>query len=218
MHRKRRIFQVAAMVLLCAGASCQAYHRHKPLARESVIAAPGIYESPEVRLLAIRHQNSLNAIYSGIRERFGPSKLEFFLISGICFRTFQLKSTNGTYLSINTKSSARFKGGNTTFEERAASVFADYSKPLLTIAASETALLEDGDVSGIIIGTRWGVERSIQDKYRYATYEEMILVVQKQQIHDFMSAALTDQQLLDRSTVIALSESESPREVTITLE
>lgn len=218
MPRKRRILQVAAMVLLSAGASCQAYHRHKPLSSETVIAAPEIYESQEDKLLVLKHQNSLNAIYKGIRERFSPSNLEFFLISGICFRMFQLKNTYDTYLSINTKSSARFKDGKTTFGERAASIFADYSKPLLTIAASETALLQDSNVAGIMISTRWGVEKNIKDKYRYASYEEMILVVQKQQIHDFMSDALTDQQLLDRSTVIALSESESPREVTITLE
>jgi hypothetical protein len=33
-----------------------------------------------------------------------------------------------------------------------------------------------------------------------------------------MSGTLTDQQLLDGSTIIALSESESPHAVTITLE
>lgn len=218
MPRNRRVLQIAAMVLLSAGASCQTYHRHKPLVRESVIAAPEIYESQQDRLLVLKHQNSLNAIYEGIRKRFSPSKLEFFLISGICFRSFQLKNTYDTYLSINTKTSARFKSDKTTFEKRAASIFADYGKPLLTIAASETALIEDSDVVGIMISTRWGVEKNIQDKYRYATYEEMILVVQKQQIYEFMSDALTDQQLLDRSTVIALSQSESPREITLILE
>jgi hypothetical protein len=62
------------------------------------------------------------------------------------------------------------------------------------------------------------VEKKIKDTYRYDTYEEMILVVQKQQISDFMSGTLTDQQLLDGITIIALSESESPHAVTITLE
>jgi len=218
MFRKRRILQAAAAVVLIAGTSCQAYHRHKPLAGESVIAAPEMYESQEDRLLVLKHRSSLNAIYDGIRDRFSSSNLEFFLISGICFRKFQLKNRYDTYLSINTKCSASFNDDKTTFAKRAAAVFAAYSRPLLSIAASETALLEDTDVAGIMISTRWGVQKRIKDKYRYATYEEMIIVVQKQQIHDFMSAALTDQQLLDRSTVIALSESESPREVTITLE
>lgn len=218
MPRNRRVLQIAAMVLLSAGASCQTYHRHKPLVRESVIAAPEIYESQQDRLLVLKHQNSLNAIYEGIRKRFSPSKLEFFLISGICFRDFQLKNTYDTYLSINTRCSARFKDSKTTFAKRAASVFTDYSKPLLTIAASETSLLQDSDVAGIMISTRWGVEKNIQEEYRYTTYEEMIIVVKKRLIYDFMSAVLTDQQLLERSTVIALSESESPREVTITLE
>jgi len=218
MLGKRRILQVAAMALLSAGASCQAYHSHKPLASETVIAAPEIYESQEDKLLVLKHQNSLNAIYQEIRKRFRPSELEFFLISGICFRNLQLKSTYDTYLSINTRSSATFSDGKTTFEKRAASIFAACSKPMLTIAASETALLADNDVAGIMISTRWGVQKKIKDKYRYATYEEMILVVRKQQLHDFMSGSLTDQQLLDQSTIIALSESESPHDVTVTLE
>jgi hypothetical protein len=205
------------MVLLSAGVSCQT-PRHKPLSSESVIAAPAIYESQEDKLLVLKHQDSLNALYKGIRKRFRPSKLEFFLISGICFRKFELKNTYATYLSINTKSAATFSNDKTTFEKRAASIFAEYSKPLLTIAASESPLLQDDSVAGIMISTRWGVQKNIKDKYRYATYEEMILVVQKQQIYDFMSASLTDQQLLDRSTIVALSESESPHEVTLTLE
>ena len=218
MFRKRRILQAAAAVVLIAGTSCQAYHRHKPLAGESVIAAPEMYESQEDRLLVLKHQSSLHAIYKGIRDRFSPSKLEFFLISGICFRTFQLKGTYDTYLSINTKSSTRFNGGTTTFDKRAASIFAACGRPLLTIAASESALFQDSAVAGVMISTRWGVEKKIKDTYRYDTYEEMILVVQKQQISDFMSGTLTDQQLLDGITIIALSESESPHAVTITLE
>jgi hypothetical protein len=217
MLRKRRFFQVSAMALLSVCASCQTTG-HKPLLSEAVIAAAAIYESPEDRQLVLKHQDSLNAIFQGIRKRFRPSKLEFFLISGICFRKLQIKNRNDTYLSINTRSSTTFKDGKTSFEKRAASVFAEYSKPLLAIAASEKALLEDEDVAGIMIGTRWGVQKNIKDKYRYVTHEEMILVVRKQEIHEFVNNALTDQQLLDRSTVIALSESESPREITLTLE
>lgn len=217
MFRKRRFLQAAAMALLCACVSCHT-PGHKPMSSEAVIAAPAIYESQDDKLLVLKHQNSLNAIYKGIRKRFSPSKLEFFLISGICFRKLEIKNKYDTYLSINTRSSATFKDGKTTFEKRAASIFDSYSKPVLAIAASEKTLFEDKDVAGIMISTRWGVQKNIKDKYRYATYEEMILVVQKREIHDFINAALTDQQLLDRSTIIALSESVSPHEVTLTLE
>jgi hypothetical protein len=217
MLGKRHILQAAMVVLLSVCISCQT-HRHKPLTSESVIAAPQLYESQDDKLLALKHQDSLNAIYKGIRKRFSPSRLEFFLISGICFRKLQLKNAYDTYLSINTKCSATFSDGKTTFEKRAVSIFAGFSKPLLAIAASESAVLQDNSVAGIMISTRWGVQKNIKEKYRYATYEEMILVVRKQEIHDFMNDSLTDQQLLDRSTIIALSESESPHEVTLFLE
>src|SRR5512139_2186272 len=96
MLGKRHILQVAAVVLLGVCVSCQT-HRHKPLSSEAVIAAPAIYESQEDKLLVLKHQGSLNAIYKKIRDRFRPSKLEFFLISGICFRKLQLKNTYDTY-------------------------------------------------------------------------------------------------------------------------
>ncbi len=217
MLRKRRFLQVGAMALLFVCVSCHT-PGHKALSGEAAIAAPEIYESQDDKLLVLKHQNSLNAVYRGIRKKFSPSKLEFFLISGMCFRKLELKNKYDTYLSINTRSSASFKDGKTTFEQRAASIFDSYSKPMLAIAAAEKALFEDKDVAGIMISTRWGVQKNIKNKYRYATYEEMILVVQQREIHDFMNAALTDQQLLDRSTIIALSESESPHEITLTLE
>jgi hypothetical protein len=217
MLRKRRSLQVAAMALLCTCISCHT-PGHKAVSSEAAIATPETYESQDDKLLVLKHQNSLNAIYKGIRKQFSPSKLEFFLISGICFRKLELKNKYETYLSINTRSSATFKDAATPFEKRAASIFAAYSKPVLAIAASEKSLFEDKDVAGIMISTRWGVQKNIKDKYRYATYEELILVVQQREIHDFMNASITDQQLLDRSTIIALSESESPHEVTLTLE
>ena len=77
MLRKRRFFQVSAMALLSVCASCQTTG-HKPLLSEAVIAAAAIYESPEDRQLVLKHQDSLNAIFQGIRKRFRPPNWNFF--------------------------------------------------------------------------------------------------------------------------------------------
>ena len=210
--------QIAAMVLIGVSASCQLYHKPKPLMSESVIASPAIYESQEDKLLVIKHQSSLKNIYDTIRNQFSPGTLEFFLISGLCFRKLQLKNTYDTYLSISTRSSTVFSADESSFEKRASQIFTTYSKPLLSIAASEKTMVEDDAIAGIMVSTRWNVEKKIKQNYRLTSYEEINLVVQKKQINDFLSGAITDQHLLTQSTVIALSEGESPRMIQLTLE
>lgn len=218
MLQKRSVPRITILVLIAVNASCQLHSRHKPLTSESVIASPAIYESQDDRLLVIKHQSSLQGIYDAIRDQFSADKLEFFLISGICFRKLQLKSSYHTYLSISTRSSAFFSADESTFEKRASQIFRTYSKPLLAIAAAEKAVVEDEQVAGIMVSTRWHVEKELQQDHRFARYEEMNLVVQKQQINGFVSGALTDQQLLDQSTVIVLGEGDSARIVQLVLE
>lgn len=218
MHQQRSMLHIAAAVLIAVSTSCQLYRTDKPLMSESVIASPDIYESQDDKLLVLKHQSGLQHIYDTIRDQFSPDKLEFFLISGICFRKLQLKSSYDTYLSINTRSSASFSADESSFEKRASQIFTTYSKPLLSIAAAERAVVEDDAVAGIMVSTRWNVEKEIQPDYGFTTYEEINLVVQKQQINGLLAAALSDQQLLDQSTVIALSEGEIPRIIQLTLE
>jgi hypothetical protein len=218
MLQNRSIAAAILITLLTAGTACQSLNKRDPLSSELVIASPNVYESPSDRTLAITYQKNLHNIYRAIRSTFQPSRLEFFLISGICFRALQIDSTYNTYLSINTKTSQFFSDNKTTFDQRAKKVFTSYTKSLLTLAAQEKELLQDTILAGIMINTRWKIERILKKEYRTISFEELTLVAQKEVIAHYLSAAITDQELLDQSTIIALREDADPQIIQLRLD
>ena len=218
MLQNRSLAAAILITLLTANTSCQSLNKRDPLSSELVIASPGVYESLNDRKLAATYQENLHNIYRDIRSAFNPSRLEFFLISGICFRALQIKSTYDTYLSINTKTSQLFNDNKTTFDQRVKTVFTSYTKPLLTLAAQEKELLQDTALAGIMINTRWKIERTLKKEYRTISFEELTLVAQKELIANYLSAAITDQELLDQSTIITLREDADPQIIQLRLE
>jgi hypothetical protein len=183
-----------------------------------VIASPDVYESLQDKNLVVTYQKNLQNIYSAIRSHYKPSQLEFFLISGICFRALQIKSTYDTYLFINTKTSQLFNDNKTTFEQRATTIFTRYTKHLLTLAAQEKELLQETALAGIMINTRWKIERTLKKEYRTISFEEITLAAQKEQIDHYLRDTITDQELLDQSTIIALREGDNPQIVKLHLD
>ena len=218
MLQNRSLAAAILITLLTANTSCQSLNRRDPLSSELVIASPSVYESLNDRQLAVTYQENLHNIYRAIRATFKPSRLEFFLISGICFRALQIQSTYDTYLSINTKTSHLFNDNKTTFEQRTKEVFMNYTKPLLTLAAQEKELLQDTALSGIMVNTRWKIERTLKKEYRTISFEELTLVAQKELIAHYLSSAITDQELLDQSTIIALREDATPQIIQLRLD
>jgi len=218
MRQNRCISTVILIILLAASTSCQALNKRAPLSSDLVIASPDIYESLSDKNLAVTYQKNLLNIYRAIRSHYKPRQLEFFLISGICFRALQIKSTYDTYLFINTKISQNFNDNKTTFEERATTIFTDYTKHLLTLAAQEKELLQDTALAGIMINTRWKTERTLKEDYRTISFEEITLVAQKEQVDNYLRATITDQELLDQSTIIALREGNDPQIVELRLD
>jgi len=218
MLQNRCIPTALFIVLLAASASCQALNKRVPLSSDLVIASPDVYESLSDKTLAVTYQKNLQNIYSAIRSYYKPNQLEFFLISGICFRALQIQSTYDTYLFINTKTAQLFNDNKTTFEQRATTIFKSYTKHLLTLAAQEKELLQDRALAGIIINTRWKTERTSQNKYNTISFEEITLAVRKEQVENYVSATITDQELLDQSTIIALREGGNPQIITLPLD
>jgi len=218
MLQNRCLPTVILIILLVTITSCQSLNRRNPLSSELVIASPEVYESLSDKTLAVTYQKSLRNIYSAIRSHYKPTQLEFFLISGICFRALQIKSTYETYLFINTKISQRFNDNKTTFEQRATKIFTKYTKHLLTLAAQEKELLQDTALAGIMISTRWSIERTLKKGFRTISFEEITLVAQKEQVDHYLQATITDQELLDQSTIIALREGDDAQIIQLHLD
>lgn len=210
---------VAALIVLCASNStCQLLNKPAPLNSTAVIAPLNVYESPQDRNIVIKYQPNLKNIYNNIRSHYKPSQLEFFMISGICFRRLQIKKTFDLYLFVNTKSPKIFKDDQTTFEQRAAAIFNLYIKQLLTIVAQEKEVLQDEAIAGIMVNNRWQVEKMLNPQYQSVSFEQLTIAVQKKEIGDYLNQTITDQELADRSTLIALQDGETPRIINLPLE
>lgn len=205
------------ILLLAATSACQSLHRHVPIRMESAISPADVYESIEDRNLIVQYQHNLEHIYGHVRKRYKPSQLEFFMISGICFRKLQIKKTFDTYLSLNTKTDEQFLNNKTDYEQRLSIVFRHYLKPLLKIAAEEKEILQDTNVAGILISTQWKVKNPLQEDYEIILQEQVSLAAPKEPIGTYMKGNMTDQELLDRSALIAINEDETPRIITLIL-
>lgn len=212
------ILETIIILTLISSSACQILNRQAPLSMESVITSADVYESLEDKKLVTRYQNNLRNIYNHVRARYRPSQLEFFLVSGICFRNIRVNTSYDTYLSLNTKSSKLFHDTKITFEQRASTIFNKYIKPLLKISAEEKEILQDNNVAGIVINTRWKVKKILKGKYSITLFEQVSLVTKKGQIDKYLRQAITDQELIDQSILIALNEGESHKIIKLYLE
>ena len=212
------ILETIIILTLMSSSACQILNKQSPLSMESVITSTEVYESLEDKKLVTRYQNNLKNIYNHVRTRYKPSQLEFFLISGICFRNIRVDTSYDTYLSLNTKSSMLFLDTKTSFEQRVSIIFNKYIKPLLKISAEETEILQDNNVAGIMINTRWKVKKILKEKYPITLYEQVSLITKKDQTENYLRHTITDQELLDQSTLIALNEGESLQIIKLHLE
>ncbi len=212
------LLKTFTILLLTVSSACQLLNKQVPISMESAISPADVYESTEDRNLIIKYQNNLENIYNNVRARYKSSQLEFFMISGICFRELQIKKTFDTYLALNTKISKLFLNNKKDYEQRLSIVFNHYLKPLLKIAAEEKEILRDVNIVGIMISTQWKVKNPLKGKYYIILNEEVSLVTPKEQIGKYLRDKITDQELLDQSTLIAINEDESPHIIKLLLE
>ena len=184
---------------------------------ESAISPADIYELTEDRNLIIKYHKNLENIYDNVRDRYKVSQLEFFMISGICFRKLQIKKTFDTYLSLNTKIYELFLNNKTDYEQRLSIVFNRYLKPLLKIAEGEKEILRDTNIAGIMISTQWKVKNPLKGEHDVILQEQVSLVSSKEQISKYLRDKITDQELLDQSTLIVINEDKNPRIIKLIL-
>ncbi len=211
------LLKTFAILLLAASSACQLLNKQIPISMESAISPADIYTSIEDRNLIIKYHKNLENIYDNVRDRYKVSQLEFFMISGICFRKLQLKKTFDTYLSLNTKIYKIFLNNKADYEQRLSTVFNHYLKPLLEIAEEEKEILRDTSIAGIMISTQWKVKNTLKGEYDIILQEQVSLVSPKEQIGKYMKGKITDQELLDQSTIIVTNEDKKPRIIKLTL-
>lgn len=211
------LLKIFIILLLAASSACQLLNKQVPISMESAISPVDVYELIEDRNLIIKYHNNLENIYDNVRDRYKVSQLEFFMISGICFRKLQIKKTFDTYLSLNTKIYELFLNNKTDYEQRLSIVFNRYLKPLLKITAEEKEILGDIDIAGIMISTQWKVNNPLEGGYDIILQEQVSLVSPREQTGKYLRDEITDQELLDLSTLIVINEDKTPRIIKLIL-
>ncbi|MBW2553035.1 MAG: hypothetical protein JRE20_02735 [Deltaproteobacteria bacterium] len=211
------LLKTFTILLLVASSACQLLNKQVPISMESAISPADVYASIEDRNLIIKYHNNLENIYDNVRDRYKVSQLEFFMISGICFRELQIKKTFATYLALNTKIYELFLNNKTDYEQRLSIVFNHYLKPLLKIAAEEKEILRDVNIVGIMISSQWKVKNPLKEEYYIIVDEQVSLVTPKEQIGKYLRDKITDQELLDQSTLIVINEDDPPRIIKLIL-
>ena len=211
------LLKIFIILLLAASSACQLLNKQVPISMESAISPVDVYELIEDRNLIIKYHNNLENIYDNVRDRYKVSQLEFFMISGICFRKLQIKKTFDTYLSLNTKIYELFLNNKTDYEQRLSIVFNRYLKPLLKITAEEKEILGDIDIAGIMISTQRKVNNPLEGGYDIILQEQVSLVSPREQTGKYLRDEITDQELLDLSTLIVINEDKTPRIIKLIL-
>ena len=68
-----------------------------------------------------------------------------------------------------------------------------------------------------MINNRWQTEKMLNPQYKSVSFEQLTLVAQKKEINDFLNQGITDQELIDRSTLISLQDEKKPQIITLSL-
>jgi hypothetical protein len=209
---------LVVLLLLAVAIGCRSVEKHTPLSAESVIAPAETYQSLKERELFFKYKGNLEHIYQKVRDRYTPGEVEFFIVRGIYFISAKGVASQDKYLVVNIKTSKLFHDSKTPFNKRSAQIFFEYIKPLLKIIAEEKELLDDPLVAGVTLGVRWQVKKLLLFNYVGDVDEQIQLIVLKDNLNRYLKSEITDQQLLDGSSIVLLHESRGNRKITIKLE
>ncbi len=206
------------LLFLAVAIGCRSVEKPTPLSAESVIAPAETYQSLKERELFHKYKGNLEHIYQKVRDRYAPGEVEFFIVRGIYFISAKGVASQDKYLVVNIKTSKLFHDSKTPFNKRSAQIFFEYIKPLFKIIAEEKEMLDDPLVAGVALGVRWQVEKLLMGTYKGEVHEQIQLIVLKDNLNRYVKNEMTDQHLLDGSSIILLHERRGNQKITIKLE
>ena len=197
---------------------CRSTDKHMPLSVDLAIAQADTYELVAERKIFLKYKGNLENIYQKVRDRHSAGEVEFFMVFGIYFGSPDGFASQNKYLAVNIKKSKLFHDSNTTFDKRTAQIFFKYIKPLLKIIAEEKKMLADPLIAGVALGIRWQVNRLLFGTYKGEVQEQIQLIVLKDTLNRSLGCKLTDQQLLDSSSIFLWDEVRKNQKIAIKLE
>jgi tetratricopeptide (TPR) repeat protein len=165
----------------------------------------------------IRYERNLENIFTKVREIYKPSEIEFVYSmgnKGAGLGFMKLSESDERFLALAVLAPfAFFDKGQSTYQERAAVLFATYIKSLIEIALEENQVVSDPDVAGIRILISW----STMDDRSVKRGEGFTLTATKEDCKDFASDKLTPQNFVSRVTIKGIQEGKELGKISLTV-
>ena len=209
---------LVVFLLLVIAISCRSTDKHIPLSADLAIAQADIYKLVAEKELFLKYKGNLENIYQKVRDRYSAGEVEFFIVFGMYFASVEGLASQDKYLAVNIKTSKLFNDSKTPFDKRTAQIFFEYIKPLLKIIAGEKEMLADPLIAGVALGIRWQVNRLLFGTYKGEVQEQIQFIVLKDTLNRALGGKLTDQQLLDSSSIFLWDEVRKNQKIVIKLE
>lgn len=209
---------VVLLLLIVVAIGCRSVDKPTSLIADLAIAQADTYQLVADRELFLKFKGNLENIYQKVRNRYSSKEVEFFIVFGIYFGNITGFASEDSYLAVNIKTSKLFHDSKTKFGKRTSQIFFGYIKPLLKIIAEEKEVLDDPLMAGVALGVRWQVTKILVGTYEGEVFEQIQLIILKDDLNRNLSGELTDQQLLDNSSIFMLSEEGKDRKIAIKLE
>jgi tetratricopeptide (TPR) repeat protein len=179
-----------------------------PLSFKQVISEPSAYSTEKGRRLMIKYKKNLGNLFINVRKTFTVSEIEFIPYipnksSGLAFMKLNESKSDERFLSLTVMAPFNFYDKrHSTYQERAAAIFAKYARGLIEVALQETQVLNDSDVSGVWISISW----STMDAKSTKRGEALTLIAAKDDCRAFLSNALTPQVFINKITIKGIQE------------
>jgi tetratricopeptide (TPR) repeat protein len=188
-----------------------------PLTFKEVVGDPSAYSTEKGRKLMIRYEKNLENIFARVRAIYKPSEIEFFHSmgsrgAGLGF--MKLDESDDRYLALTVVAPFTFfQKAQSTYQERAAKLFATYIKSLIGIALEEREVINDPDVAGLWILISW----STMDDRSVKRGEGFKLIAAKEDCKNFAIDKLTLQDFVSRVTIKGIQEGKELGKVSLTV-
>jgi tetratricopeptide (TPR) repeat protein len=190
-----------------------------PLSFTEVVAEPAAYSTEKGRRLIIKYERNLENIFTQIRKTYRPSEIEFVpnignKSAGLSFMKLIESKGDERFLTLAVMSPfAFFDKRQSTYQERAAALFAAYMRGLMEIALQETQVIDDSDVAGLWISIAW----STLDANSVKRGEGFDLIATKGNCKSFVSQTLTPQDFISVVTIKGFQEGKDLGKVSLTV-
>lgn len=184
--------------------ACASYYRVKALNPNEVVMTEHNTVTKAGKDFAGRHKTEMMEIYGRLAPLYSAKGAGFASMRDIPYSVGLFRANEPSreaYFGAVLITGSYFDHKTTTFNQRAATVFAENSRQTLEILTSQNELLKDPMVTGIMLLLAWGNNERPEAAPLFSSAEAVRLLMRADDCQAFLRGGITAQELADRSVV-----------------